>query len=321
VLAASPGWPHGPLEVVEATRIGVGYGLSGQSYRITATTETGGTRSFVVKRESAENIERELLFRSHCEELAGGCIPRCLGGVYDADSGRGVLVLEDIAPAEQGDVLRGCSDEQAEAVVRAQARIHGATWRPSADGFAEELPRWAPRPREADAWIDLLARASERYPTILTPDRRAQLHDLPTRVATSVERLRAGPASWIQVDAHLDNVLWRPDGTAVLLDWSTAAIGPPAVDLVRSLVEGMAAPSTAGPLLEAYADELRRQGVTAGDAAELRVAMRIALPALVQGAVGWAGREGPILHARMADVCESFLRNVCTWSDAENVVP
>jgi hypothetical protein len=60
-------------------------------------------------------------------------------------------------------------------------------------------------------------------------------------------------------------------------------------------------------------------GVTAGNAAELRVAMRIALPALVQGAVGWAGREGLTQHARMADVCESFLRSVCAWDEAEDV--
>jgi thiamine kinase-like enzyme len=303
------------------TRIGADYGLSGRTHRVMAETQRGGTRSIVVKQESTRNVERELLFRAHCEELVSGCIPGCLAGMQDAGSGCGVLVLEDVAPAEQGDVLRGCSDEQAEAVVRAQARIHAATWRSSADAFAEELPRWAPRPREAHAWSDLLARASERYPAILTADRRKRLHDLPTRIATSVERLRAGPASWIQVDAHLDNVLWRRDGTAVLLDWSTAAIGPPAVDLVRCLVEGMATPSTARRLLGAYADELRRQGVTAVDAAQLRGAMRMALPALVQGAVGWAGREGPIFHARMADVCESFLRNVCTWSDAENVVP
>jgi hypothetical protein len=104
----------------------------------------------------------------------------------------------------------------------------------------------------------------------------------------------------------------------VLLDWSTAAIGPPSVDVVRCLVEGMATPSTAGPLLGAYADELRREGVTAG-AAELRVGMRNALPALVQGAVGWAGREGLTQHARMEDVCESFLRSVCAWGEAEDV--
>jgi thiamine kinase-like enzyme len=286
---------------------------------VVGATERGGTRSFVVKQESAENVERELLFRRHCEELVGTAIPELLGSVTEAD--RAVLLLEDISPAEQGDVLRGCSDEQAQAVVRAQARIHAATWSTSADAFAKELPRWAPRPREADAWSDLLVRASERYPTLLTPGRQERLHDLPTQVATSVERLRAGPASWIQVDAHLDNVLWRPDGTAVLLDWCTAAIGPPALDLVRCLVEGVATPSTAGPLLEAYADELNRQGVSAVDAAQLRVAMRIALPALVQGAVGWAGREGPTPKARVADVCESFLRSVCAWSEAEDVGP
>ncbi len=138
------------LEVREVTRIGLDYGLSGRSHRVVAATEQGGRRSFVVKQESAENVERELLFRRHCEGLVRGCIPECFGGTVDADSGRGVLVLEDIAPAEQGDVLRGCSREQAEAVVRALARVHGATWNSDDTAFPAELPRWAPSAREPE---------------------------------------------------------------------------------------------------------------------------------------------------------------------------
>ncbi len=300
------------------TRIGVGYGLSGMSYRITATTEAGGRQTFVVKRESAENVERELLFRSHCEELVRGCIPECFAATHDGTSGCGVLILENVAPAEQGDVLRGCTGEQAEAVVRTQAQIHGATWKPSADAFAVDLPRWAPRPQEADVWSDLLARASGRFPAILTPARRARFHDLRREsrpASSSSERGRRRGSRSTRTSTTFS-------GDATGLRCSSTGRWPrsvPALDLVRCLVEGMATPSTVGPLLEAYADELRRQGVTAGDADDLRVAMGIVLPTLVQGAVGWAGREGLTRHARMADVCESFLRSVCAWGEAEGV--
>ena len=267
----------------------------------------------VVKQDTVASVERELLFRGHCEELVRGCIPALLG----ADGDRGVLVLEDVSPAEQGDVLRGCSRAQAEAVVRALARVHAATWQPSDDQFAAEVPRWRPRPLEPQSWADRRARASERFPDILTVRQRTRLHDIPERVAADAERLRAGTASWIQVDSHLDNVLWRPDGTAVLLDWALAAVGPPAVDLARCLVEGMATPTTTAPLLETYADELRRNGVAA-EPAGLRAEMALTLPALVQGAVGWAGREDLALAGRTALVCATFLRSVCAWwSDAD----
>jgi thiamine kinase-like enzyme len=123
--------------------------------------------------------------------------------------------------------------------------------------------------------------------------------------------LRSGPASWIQVDAHLDNVLWRPGGDAVLVDWSQAAIGPPAVDLTRVLVEGVATPGTAAPLVSRYLDELGR-----GTAPELREAMALALTPLVQGGVAWAGREDLERDGRPAALCENMLRGVLEWFDA-----
>jgi aminoglycoside phosphotransferase (APT) family kinase protein len=49
----------------------------------------------------------------------------------------------------------------------------------------------------------------------------------------------ARPAAWIQADTHLDNILWRLDGSAVILDWCNAAIGPPAVDRAGLLNEGV----------------------------------------------------------------------------------
>ena len=121
LLEASPEWKHGSVEVLSITRIGAEYGLSGRINRVVARTTGGGSVSLVVKEESGEAVDRELLF--HCENGAAlrGVVAQCFGG------GKGVLLLEDVSPAEQGDVLRGCSDEQAKAVVRALARVHGAS--------------------------------------------------------------------------------------------------------------------------------------------------------------------------------------------------
>ncbi len=205
-------WPHGALRVLRVSRIGTEYGLSGQIHRVVAETEHGGSRSFVVKQESAAAVERELVFRSHCGGLVRGCIPDLLCGVTDAGAERGILVLEDITPAEQGDVLRGCTDEEAGAVVRVLARLHGGSWSVTADAFTAGLPRWSAQPMEPDRWRDRLARASERFPGILEPIAEPLL-DVPERVAAAWSVLSQGPASWLHVDAHLDNTLFRPDGT------------------------------------------------------------------------------------------------------------
>ena len=207
--------------------------LSGQIHRLVVTTKHGGTRSFVVKQESGAAVERELLFRSHCEELVRHASPVFSAASPMPGAERGVLVLEDITPAAQGDVLHGCTDEEAGAVVRVLARFTAVLWNVTADGsrrvcLAGARNRWSP----TAGVIDSRGRPS---------DFRDSGADVgPCSICRRGSRMRSacsaeGPASWLHVDAHLDNTLLRPDGTVVLLDWCNAAVGPPAVDLARFL--------------------------------------------------------------------------------------
>jgi Phosphotransferase enzyme family len=316
VLEASPAWANGQVRVLSAAQIGVERGLSGRVHRVLAETERGGSVSFVVKQETADAVERELHFRAHCGELVRGCIPDLLCGQSDAASERGVLVLEDIAPAEQGDVLYGCTDEEAEAVLRVLARLHGGSWKVAGDGVPAGVPRWRVQPMEPDRWRDRLARATERFPAILAPRISSRMLDLPERAADAGGRLSQGPASWIHVDAHLDNTLFRPDGTVVLVDWCNAAIGPPVVDLARFLTEGVIAPSQSERvtgLLSVYVEELSRAGVDV-PLPEVHAGFGLALLPLLQGAVGWAGRDDLERRGRSAVVCKNFLQSMCGWA-------
>jgi Ser/Thr protein kinase RdoA (MazF antagonist) len=315
LLTASPEWRYGAVEVMRTTRIGADRRPSGRTYRVLLATESGAEVSVVVKQESSEALVRELLFRRHCEESLRGEIPKRLGATRDDGAGDGVLVLEDVVHAEQGDVLRGCTDERADAVVRALARIHAASWAPNEALFPAELPRWDGRPLEPGRWADRLTCASERYPEILTARRLERLSELPTDVASAVAVLRQGPAAWIHQDAHLENVLWRPDGTAVLLDWGQAAIGPPAVDLARLFTDGLDAVSSPGrqaTLAAAYIDELRARGIPTDGVTELRHAVVLAAVPLVQGAVAWAGDDDAPPGGWRAALRENLLR-WCAW--------
>jgi hypothetical protein len=175
---------------------------------------------------------------------------------------------------------------------------------------------------EPSRWNDTIRRAQERFPETLTTSVAANIRDIPNEVANSVERLTRGPASWIQVDAHLDNVLWRPDGTAVLLDWSSAAIGPPSVDLARFITEGVVRASEQErlvALLSTYVGALRARGVAGVGLTELRSTVALALPPLLQGAVGWAGRPDVVLTGRAGSLCQNLLQSVCDWSCASGV--
>jgi Ser/Thr protein kinase RdoA (MazF antagonist) len=261
VALRSPEWRHDRVRVRSATRIGTSFGLSGgEVYRVQANSERGGSLTFVLKREGAKAVERALRFHRAVGSQVAGSVPACLGGLVDQASDTGVLLLEDIAPARQGDVLAGWSNRQALAAVRALGHVHATTW-----GESAILPRWQPRATTSDQWATRLSAAADRFPEILTPSLAGQLHLLPDTIEDAIKSLETDRTSWIHGDANLDNVLFRADGTAVLLDWSGAVIGPPAVDLARLLTEGInagARNALADALVSVYADALALRGAT-----------------------------------------------------------
>lgn len=325
----SPEWPYGAIKAKHAVRINAEYGLSGGAvYRVSADTERSGSVSFVVKTEGAEATERALRFHLTIGREVAGRVPECFGGLVDRERDLGLLLLDDVSPAEQGDVLRGCTDVQAESATQSLARIHAASWNKLDDAAAPRLPprlpHWSPRPMEPDLWSERLAAASERFPQILTSSLAKRLEQTPARLVRATESLGAGPTCWIHSDAHLDNVLFRQDGTAVLIDWSGAVVGPPAVDVARLFTEGLdagAKPERARKLLSAYVAELNVNGITNVGTDDLSRSLSDGLAVLLQSAVGWAGRdENREPRVRMRALQENLLRSVCAWASSDRVV-
>jgi hypothetical protein len=321
-LTGSPQWANGALRAATATRIGAEYGMSGRIYRVRAETRAGQEVSFVLKVEPAEAFRAALGFHVLNGEQLSGSVPACLGGEVLGDDKRGLLVLEDVAPARQGDILAGCDDAEAEAVMRALAKVHAGTkghagTRPANGGQPSEgLPRWEAQVMHPIRWAQRLACAAERFPTILTAECVERLGDLPREVADAREHLLRGPVTWIQDDAHLDNVLWRPDGSAVLLDWSRAVVGPAAVDLASILAQGLdsgSPPTRRRHLVDVYRRALEEHGVGGVSSASLESAVTAGLLPWALGAVGWAGREEPDPAPRWEALCAHQLRNVCAW--------
>jgi len=323
VAAASPEWPHGSLRVRSVARIGADYGLSGgQVYRVHAASKGDGLVSFVVKREGAKAVERALCFHRAVGLRATGSVPALLGGLVDPESDTGVLLLGDVAPAEQGDVLAGCTDQQALAAVRSLARVHAVSRTATGEEHANDAPRWEANVTTAYVWETRLSAAAARFPEVLAPPLVDRLHGLPRTVERAIESLRRSAACWIHGDAHLDNVLFRLDGTAVLLDWSGAVIGPAAVDLARFLTEGVnagARSELASDLIAAYANELAAGGAEAliGDPWG---ALSDGLAPLVQAAIAWAAHhEDRQPRIRMRALQENLLRSVCVWVSNEHM--
>ncbi len=84
VTTASSAWPHGTITVRSIARIGVDFGLSGgQVYRVEASTEDGGSISFVLKREGVQAVERAARFHRLVRKGAAGSIPAYFGSCLD----------------------------------------------------------------------------------------------------------------------------------------------------------------------------------------------------------------------------------------------
>ncbi len=286
ILDAGGRWGKGRIVTATPSRIGADYGLSGVVHRVEVVLDDGTRTSLIAKTEDPERTRRAVVAWDHAGQKLGRSVPVLYGSVIDEDDG--LILTEDISPGRQGDDLGGCSTLEAEDIVDLVARLHVATQFAPGEEGSEHAPSFALRPRSPDRWEKALDKATTRYPDVVRSTAVSRLHRLPEQLIEEAAQIDlVAQRSWIHVDPHLDNILWRPDGVPVLLDWSNARIGPPEVD-VAALLMGYG--FRASPPLRPDA-LLRRYERTAGRAVDDDRLRIVLLAVFVQGVLGWAGEE------------------------------
>ena len=196
-------------------------------------------------RATAVNLrsyEKEVRFY---QELAGE-LPVPTPTVFHADiepeSAAFVLLLEDLAPAEQGDQLDGCSLGTARSAVDAMALLHA--------------PRWDDAGLRDRDWLHTDDETGRAFLAALLPSLWAGFQeryaaDLGPHVAPVGEAFFAhldayltptgGPLTLVHGDFRLDNLLLEPGTGAVrgVVDWQTCAVGPALRDVAYFLGAGL----------------------------------------------------------------------------------
>ncbi|WP_040633549.1 phosphotransferase family protein [Mycolicibacterium phlei] len=233
------------VDSVEVTPIGTGQ--TGATYRVSATYAgpTDLPASFAVKLSAQDDAVRErvaLGYRSEVEfysliaDRMRIPVPRAFHHDISDDGADVVLVLADMAPAEQGDQIAGCSPAEAALAVEALAGLHGPSW---CD------PQWLalsaivmPKPGDADAAKglgDVCKMASdiviERLGSSISPQDQ---QTLAASMAAVTDWLLAVPDRYALMhgDYRLDNMLFDPDRTRItVVDWQTIGVGLPTRDL------------------------------------------------------------------------------------------
>jgi hypothetical protein len=100
----------------------------------------------------------------------------------------------------------------------------------------------------------------------------------------------------VHTDAHLDNVLFLEDGAPMLLDWSTARVGPAAIDAAHCRVECLTARqrrSIGSEMIRYHHQALVDHGVGNYTLNELERAIDLAQLAFIPGVVRW-GASGRV---------------------------
>jgi hypothetical protein len=273
------------------TARGVGTGQIGDSIRFVLTYEgpaEGAPASIVGKFPSSGdesratgvalgNYLREVRFYQQLAPKALISTPRCYFTEVEEATSNFVLMMEDLAPAEQGDQLEGVSLDQARLVVREAGKLHASHWN---DDGLDTLP-WVsgskaapPSAATPEAVAGLWEAFKHRYADRLKPHCR-QVGDWLVTQANFAEE-HDGPRCLTHNDFRPDNMMF---GTAAgghpitVLDWQSFAYGVGATDLAYFLA-GALSPEVrrdAEPeLLALYLDTLVEHGVTGYAMADLK---------------------------------------------------
>ena len=241
------------VEIDAVTQTPIGDGLVGLNLRVELSVPVGSDRaeevpsSVVVKLPSLDevsrstgvalrNYEREVKFYDHLADTVAIRVPQCFHSDWDESTGDFVLVLEDMAPAEQGNQVTGCDAATAALAVDALAALHGPRWEDPTLADHEFLTRRTGADDVAQLnglWQMFLPGFIETYGPLLDDAMTRTLDAFGPKLGAWVEGAD-GPVTVTHGDYRLDNLLFGTDAggpPVTAVDWQTPGHGPPIVDL------------------------------------------------------------------------------------------
>ena len=169
--------------------------------------------------------DREVRFYRELAPRIGGPLPQCHLAAIDGD-GWFTLLLEDVAPAEQGDQIAGCGVVEARLAIRELAKLHAPVF---ADPQLGATP-WLNQGNVLNQALlsQLLPAFIERYGERVSAEHR----EVCRRFVASLDGWfadRRPPLGLVHGDYRLDNMLFGTEGAArrfVVVDWQTVGWGP-----------------------------------------------------------------------------------------------
>lgn len=288
-----------PVSVVdfESTVLGTGKGFTGRVVRLEVEydDETTAPRAVIAKfppaADQAREIlhgyqlyERELGFYREMASRVSFRVPAFYYGDLNVESGRFILLLEDLAPARPYDIFGGVPPEEGRLVVQDMARHHAMWWEsPEVESLAW-LP-WFDSQAEEDEGKYAAARPVflERVGELLQPGVAELGGELLGRIAAIRRQIASPPWTFLHGDFHPNNLfLMDSDGRRELrvVDWQVCSRGRGPRDLMYFLTSALTSEDCEAheeELLALYHEELVAHGVQGLGLEDLRRQYRFSL--------------------------------------------
>jgi aminoglycoside/choline kinase family phosphotransferase len=265
------------IATAETTPLGTGQMCDSVRIALTYEGDAAGPSTIVAKLPAADptsrntammlrNYAKEVNFYRHLIGTLSIRTPRVLYADIDDTGVSFVLLMQDMAPAVQGDQLAGCTPEVARAALKEMVGLHAPRWDdPSLKEFDwlyvdPESNRTSSVGMLPMLWSGFVQRYDDRI--------TAEVRSVGT---TLFEKIGAyatdagGPKTIVHGDYRLDNLLLGPgpDDVAVV-DWQTIALGPAATDAAYFIGAGLLPEvrrKHEDELLRQYYDDLVAAGV------------------------------------------------------------
>lgn len=228
--------------VVDVALTPIGTGQVADSVRMEITWDPPGVgpRTLVAKVTSSSEVSRTIAGISRTYEIEVGFYtdlapkigvnaPRCHYAAHDPATGAYCVIMDDLAPCEQGDQMLGCSVDEAALALRELPELHA----PGADPALQSLA-WLRRREPADAEMlagfiaSLLPGFFDRYANRLDNDVVSMTE---RSIAVAARSNIPGPgATIVHNDFRVDNMMFGGPRVWVL-DWQTMAIADGVADV------------------------------------------------------------------------------------------
>lgn len=279
-LADKFGAPAAALRGFTANMIGTGQMCD--SFRLTLDWDGHDGPKYIVAKCPSENADSRQIakavhnysleiswYRDLANEIPVAC-PHCYHAEISDNEIDFALLLSDMAPARQGDQLKGARVEEIEAAIEQAAKLHASLW----NDKRLETFKWLGFGRQNKEIVRaLLPRLyqgfQERYQDRLAPEILEMGREFMTRFNDYLDGELTN-RTIVHNDFRIDNLLFHPEtGAVTVVDWQTVSIGSGVADIAYLIGTGIADPNVRAAeeqgLVHGYAEQLRGAGVAIED--------------------------------------------------------